>query len=356
MKALEYAIKTTRTKKSRINDVDWDNIPFGKVFSDHILVMDYEDGEWKTPEIKEFDTFKIHPANSALHYGQSIFEGIKAYRTVDGDPVIFRPNMNAKRFRKSAERMCMADIPEELLEFCIKELIKFDSEWVPNRKGYSLYIRPFMFAMDEYIGIRPSNNYRLIIFTCPVGAYYNEPLSVKIEEKYSRVAEGGTGEAKAAGNYASSLYPAKLANEEGYRQLLWTDAKTHKYIEESGTMNVLFVIGDKLITPTESTDTVLRGITKRSVIELAKDWGMTVEERRVSVAEIISALEDGTLKEAFGAGTAATIAPINVIGYRDKKYELPGEASRTFSNRVYEELNDIKIGKIKDRFGWLTKV
>ncbi len=356
METLKYTIKTTRTTKSTFNDVDWDNIPFGKVFSDHILVMDYEDGEWKTPEIKPFEAFKIHPANSALHYGQSIFEGVKAYRTVDGDPVIFRPDRNAKRFRKSAERMCMADIPEELFEFCIEQLIKFDSDWVPDRKGYSLYIRPFMFATDEYIGIRPSNNYRFMIFTCPVGAYYNEPLSVKIEEHYSRVAEGGTGEAKAAGNYASSLYPAKLGKDEGYRQLLWTDAKTHKYIEESGTMNVLFVIGDKLVTPTESSDTVLHGITKRSVIELAQDWGMIVEERRVSVAEVITALEDGTLKEAFGAGTAATIAPISTIGYRGKNYELPGEEARTFSSRVYEELNNIKIGKVKDRFGWLRRV
>lgn len=356
METLKYSIKTTRTTKSKINEVDWDNIQFGKVFSDHILIMDYQDGEWKTPEIKPFDTFKMHPANSALHYGQSIFEGVKAYKTVDGKPVIFRLDRNAKRFRKSAERMCMTDIPEDLFEFCVKELIKFDSDWVPDRKGYSLYIRPFMFATDEYIGIRPSNNYRFVVFTCPVGAYYNEPLSVKIEEKYSRVADGGTGIAKTAGNYAASLYPAKLGKEEGFHQLLWTDCKSHKYIEESGTMNVLFVIGDTLITPTEDGDTVLLGITKRSVIDLAKDWGMNVEERKVTVAEIITALENGTLKEAFGAGTAATIAPINIIGYRGKKYELPGDEARTFSNKVYEELNAIKIGEIEDRFGWLTKL
>lgn len=356
METLKYSIKTTRTTESKINDVDWDNIPFGKVFSDHILIMDYQDGEWQTPEIKPFDTFKIHPANSALHYGQSIFEGVKAYKNADGNPVIFRPDLNAKRFKRSAERMCMAEIPVDLFEFCLQQLIKFDSDWVPDRKGYSLYIRPLMFATDEYIGIRPSNNYRLLIFTCPVGAYYNEPLSVKIEEKYSRVAGGGTGEAKTAGNYASSLYPAKLGKEEGYHQLLWTDAKTHEYIEESGTMNIIFVIGDKLITPTENSDTVLHGITKRSVIELAKDWGITVEERMVSVSEIISALEDGTLKEAFGAGTAATIAPINIIGFRGKKYELPGEEFRTFSKRAYNELNAIKLGEIEDRFGWLKKV
>ncbi|HLV41929.1 MAG TPA: branched-chain amino acid aminotransferase [Brumimicrobium sp.] len=354
METSKYTIKTKRIKESKINEVDWDNIPFGRVFSDHMLVMDYKDGKWGEPEIIPFGDMAIHPATSAIHYGQSVFEGMKGYRTVSGEPVVFRPEMNAQRFRKSAERMCMADISEELFMFCLEELLKFDDEWIPKKQTNSLYIRPFMFATDGYTGIKPSETYRFMIFTCPVGSYYTEAINVKIEEKYSRAAEGGVGAAKAAGNYAASLYPAKIEQDRGFHQLIWTDAKTHEYIEEAGTMNVLFVIEGKLITPAES-DTILAGISKRSVIELAQDWGMPVEERKVSVKEVIQALEDGTMTEAFGAGTAATIAPIKMIGFRGKEYFLPGEEKRTFSKKVLSELDDIKYGRMVDRFNWVKK-
>ncbi len=351
-----YTIKKTRTENSEIERVDWDNLPFGKVFSDHMLVLDYKNGEWGTPEILPFQDLKLHPATSAIHYGQSIFEGLKAYRTVSDDVAIFRPDMNARRFAESCKRMCMPEFPVDLFEQCVKEIVDFDRAWIPKKEGFSLYIRPFMFATDDYIGIKPSDQYKFMIFTCPVGAYYAEPLNVKIEEHYTRAAAGGVGRAKTAGNYAASLYPAKLGKDEGFHQLVWTDAKTHEYIEESGTMNIMFVIDGKLVTPSEDTDTILPGITKRSVIALAKDWGMEVEERPVKVAEIIQAIENGSLTEVFGAGTAATIAQIQMIGYRGKEYQLPSIPEREFSNKVYHYLDAIKEGKEEDKFDWVVKI
>ncbi len=349
-------IKVTKTEQSKWDSVDWENLPFGRVFSDHMLVMDYIDGEWKTPEIVPFSDLKLHPATSAIHYGQSIFEGLKAYRNTHGEVVIFRPDMNAKRFRASCKRMCMAELPEELFLKCVEATVNVDSKWIPNKEGYSLYIRPFLFATDDYIGIKPSDNYKFMIFTCPVGAYYSEPLKVKIEEYYTRAAAGGVGRAKTAGNYAASLYPAKLGKEEGYHQLVWTDAKEHKYIEESGTMNIMFVKDGVLITPAEDADTILPGITKRSVIELAQDWGMKVQERQIEVKEIIEGVANGSITEAFGAGTAATIAPIKIIGYKGTDYELPAVERREFSNKVYKYLDDIKLGKVEDKFNWIFNV
>ena len=351
-----YKIITKRTDNSQLNKVDWENLPFGKVFSDHMLVMDYKAGEWGSPEIVPFESIQLHPATSAIHYGQSIFEGLKAYRTIDDEVAIFRPDMNAKRFAASCKRMCMPEFPTDLFEQCVKELVNFDRDWIPKKEGYSLYIRPFMFATDDYIGIKPSDQYKFMIFTCPVGAYYAEPLNVKIEEKFTRAAEGGVGRAKTAGNYAASLYPAELGKAEGYHQLVWTDGKNHEYIEESGTMNIMFVIDGKLITPSEKSDTILPGITKRSVIELAQDWGMEVEERPIKVTEVIEAIKNGTLTEAFGAGTAATIAQIKMIGFRDEKFELPSVADCDFSNKVYHQLDNIKIGKLEDKFNWVVKL
>ncbi|MDB4516577.1 branched-chain amino acid aminotransferase, partial [Crocinitomicaceae bacterium] len=323
------SVKINRTETSRISEVDWDNLPFGKVFSDHMLVMDYKDGEWQTPEIMPFGSLSLHPATSAIHYGQSIFEGMKANRAENGDIMIFRPDMNEKRFAESCERMCMPVLPEGLFTELIKQTVDVDRDWVPTKDGYSLYIRPFLFATDDFIGIKPSETYKFIIFTCPVGAYYSQPVNVKIEEHYTRAAQGGVGRAKTAGNYAASLYPAKLAQEEGFHQLVWTDAAEHKYIEESGTMNIIFEIDGKLISPSEDMDTILRGVTKRSVLEIAKSWNVPVEERKVTVEEIVEAARAGKLTDAFGAGTAATIAPIAKIGFRDELFELPALETRT---------------------------
>lgn len=348
------AIKITKTDNSRINEVDFDNIPFGKVFSDHMFTMDFKDGEWSNPEILPFGKMSFSPAISSIHYGQSIFEGMKAYRK-NGKVFTFRAKDNFDRLNKSANRMCMPNIPTELVMNGLKELLRVDSNWIPENETNSLYIRPFMFATDEYVGIRPSETYKFIIFCCPVGKYYTEPLNVKIETHFTRAANGGVGEAKAAGNYASSLYPAKLAKEEGYHQLLWTDSKEHKYIEESGTMNVMFVINNTLVTP-PLTGTILPGITRSSVLTIAKDWGYNVEERQLTVDEVIESAKNGTLTEAFGAGTAATIAQIKTIGHNGVDYNLPAIEGRELSNKVLTFLNNIKRGEETDKWGWIDVV
>jgi len=349
------SIKINKTQQSRISEVDWDNLPFGKVFSDHMLVMDYKDGAWQEPEIMPFGELSLHPATSAIHYGQSIFEGMKAYRNDKGEVMIFRPDMNEKRFAESCERMCMPVLPEGMFTELISRTVDIDRDWVPQKDGYSLYIRPFLFATDDFIGIKPSDSYKFVIFTCPVGAYYSQPVNVKIEEYYTRAAEGGVGRAKTAGNYAASLYPAKLAQAEGFHQLVWTDAKEHKYIEESGTMNIVFEIDGKLVTPSEDSDTILRGVTKRSVVEIAQSWGVPVEERKVTVEEVVNAAREGRLTDAFGAGTAATIAPIAKIGFRDELFELPGVETRTTSEKIKKYLTDLKSGAIEDEFKWMLK-
>jgi branched-chain amino acid aminotransferase len=349
------SIKLNKVERSRITDVDWDNLPFGKVFSDHMLVMDYKDGVWHDPEIVPFESLSMHPATSAIHYGQSIFEGMKANKNENNEVLIFRPEMNAKRFTESCKRICMPQIPESTFIQLIQKIVDIDREWVPSKEGHSLYIRPFMFATDDFIGIKPSDTYKFIIFTCPVGAYYSQPVNVKIEEYYTRAAQGGVGRAKTAGNYAASLYPAKLAQEQGFHQLIWTDAAEHKYIEESGTMNIVFEIDGKLVTPSEDMDTILRGVTKRSVVDIARHWGVEVEERRVTVEEVVTALREGRVTDAFGAGTAATIAQVAKIGFREELFELPDVTSRTLSNKIKTYLTDLKSGKVEDELNWLLK-
>lgn len=337
---------------SQLNQVDWDNLEFGKTFSDHMFIMDFENGKWVNGKIIPFQPIPMHPAMSAVHYGQSIFEGLKAYKSKSGQVNIFRPKLNAQRFAESARRMCMPEVPETIFLEALRSLIELDQNWVPAKDGYALYIRPFMFATDHFVGIKPSDTYKFMILTSPVGVYYSEPVRVKIEEFYTRAAVGGVGRAKAAGNYGAALYPAKQCQLEGFNQLIWTDALEHKYIEESGTMNIVFQIGGKLITPSEDSDTILRGITKRSLIELATEWGIEVEERQVSVEEIVSASRNGTLEDAFGAGTAATIAQVDVIGYRDELLKLPPLETRVLSNRIKAYLNALKYGAIEDSHGW----
>lgn len=349
------SIKVNKVERSRITDVDWDNLPFGKVFSDHMLVMDYKDGVWHDPEIVPFEPLSMHPATSAIHYGQSIFEGMKANKNENNEVLIFRPEMNAKRFTESCKRICMPQIPESTFIQLIQKIVDIDREWVPSKGGHSLYIRPFMFATDDFIGIKPSDTYKFIIFTCPVGAYYSQPVNVKIEEYYTRAAQGGVGRAKTAGNYAASLYPAKLAQEQGFHQLIWTDAAEHKYIEESGTMNIVFEIDGKLVTPSEDMDTILRGVTKRAVVDIARHWGVEVEERCVTVEEVVTALREGRVTDAFGAGTAATIAQVAKIGFREELFELPDVTSRTLSNKIKTYLTDLKSGKVEDELNWLLK-
>ncbi|MCU0399204.1 MAG: branched-chain amino acid aminotransferase [Cyclobacteriaceae bacterium] len=350
---MKIAVKRVNT--SRITEVDFTNIPFGKIYTDHMFMADYRNGEWNNFRIIPYGYMPISPATPALHYGQSIFEGMKAYRGPDGEALVFRPQDNWKRMNISAERICMPEIPEELFMESLATLIDLDRAWIPDTKGASLYIRPFMFSADEYIGIKPSESFTFMIILSPVGAYYSTPVKVRIETHYTRAAQGGTGYAKAGGNYGGAIYPAKLAQNKGYHQLLWTDAKTHEYIEESGTMNVMFVIDNVLVTPALS-DSILAGITRDSVLQMARKWGMKTEERKVSVKEIIEGIESGKVTEVFGAGTAATIAPIELIGYNGKDYYLTPVEKREFSNKVLAELEGIKRGLKPDPFGWVVKM
>ncbi len=348
-------IAIQRTTESRLPSTDLDNIKFGRVFSDHMFVMDHAEGEWQKPRIVPFANLSLSPAAAVLHYGQSIFEGLKAYRRSDGSVALFRPQANIARMNRSAHRMCMPAIPEDLFLEALIELVQQDASWIPEGEDAALYIRPFLFAGDEYIGIRPSDTYRFMIFTCPVRGYYAEPVRVKIEMEYSRAFPGGTGNTKCAGNYAAALYPAKLAQDEGIHQLVWTDALEHKYIEESGTMNIFFRIGDVLLTP-KTSGTILEGVTRDSILRIAKDQGMQVEERLVTVEEVVDAARNGTLQEAFGAGTAATVAHIASIVYGDEEFMLPAVEQRTTASGIAQELDAIRRGHAPDPYGWMVPV
>lgn len=348
-------IQIEKIAASRLSAIDFDNLAFGKTFSDHMFVAEYKNGEWTNLSIKPFQNLSVSPANATLHYAQSIFEGLKAHRSESGEILVFRPEENARRLIKSAERMCMPPVPEELFLESIDALVKLDEAWVPSMPGTSLYIRPFQFADDPFIGVRPSETYKFIVITGPVGGYYSEPVKVKIEKHFTRASKGGVGSAKTAGNYAASLYPARQAQAQGYHQLVWTDGKEHEYIEESGTMNIMFVINNTLITPPTS-DSILPGITRESALILARDWGMNVEERPIRVSEVIDAIENGSLTEAFGIGTAATISHIRTIGYEGTDYELSPVENRTISNRLLDELTKIKMGAVEDKYGWIRRI
>ncbi len=348
-------IKIQKIAKSRVGEYDVNNVPFGKVFSDHMFVAEYKDGKWQQGSIMPYQDVPMSLALSALHYGQAIFEGMKAYKTSTGDINLFRPLDNFKRLNISAVRMAMPEVPEEVFMGGLTELLKLDKAWVPDSETGSLYIRPFMIATDEAIGVKASDTYKFIIITCPAGKYYSEPIKVMVETNYFRAVEGGVGFTKCAGNYGRSLFPTKLAQQKGYQQVIWTDAKTHSYVEESGTMNLMFVIDNILITPATS-DTILAGVTRDSVIQLARDWGMMVEERKVSIKEIFDAHKNGKLQEAFGVGTAATIAHIVTIGFEGRDYELPPIEKRKFSPKIDQALRDIRKGRVEDKFRWILKV
>ena len=348
-------IEVKKTKRSRLPEVDTKNLGFGKFFSDHMFTSEFAGEQWKNSKIVPYGKFEISPALSALHYGQSIFEGMKAYRYSNGDVYMFRPLDNYKRFNVSAERMAMASIPEDLFMEGLQQLIRLDANWVPKEEGCSLYIRPLLFATEEQLGVKISETYSLIIMTSPVAAYYSQPLKVLVETKYTRAVPGGVGFAKTAGNYGRSHYPTRLAQQKGYNQLIWTDGYEHKYLEESGTMNVMCVINDTIVTP-GLHDTILAGITRDSVITVAKDLGLKVEERKISVDEIMDAYNKKTLQEMFGVGTAATIAPISLFGYNGKDHELPPITAKGVGARIKKHLDDLRTGKIADKHGWMYKV
>ncbi len=349
-------ISIERAKESGIGNIDFTDLPFGKNFSDHMFIADYYDGEWRDARIVPFADFSLHPATSAIHYGQAIFEGMKAELAPDGQPIVFRPLKNWNRLNKSAQRMAIPPISQELFMAALDTLIDIDKDFIPTAPLSSLYIRPFMFATEKYVGIRVAENYRFCIFTSPVGAYYNRPVRVFVSDKYVRAAPGGAGFAKAAGNYGAAMMPTWEVQKMGYDQLLWLDAIEHKYFQEIGTMNVFFVIDGVLITPGLDQGTILEGVTRDSLIQLAQDEGYVVQERDISVDEVIHAYNDGKLQDMFGAGTAAVVSYIGGFHYKGVDYELPPVEKREVSNKLRARLMDIKSGLVVDKFNWVHHV
>ncbi|TDH26826.1 branched-chain amino acid aminotransferase [Segetibacter sp. 3557_3] len=344
-----------KAASSRLSQVTLKNVPFGKYFTDHMLEADYENGEWKAVEIKPYAPLQLDPATAALHYGQAIFEGIKAYKDINGSIAIFRPFENFRRFNVSAERMQMPAVPEEIFIEGMRALINLDQAWIPDQEDHSLYIRPFMIATDDVIGVKPSEKYKFLIILSPTGPYYDKPMRIYVEENYTRAAPGGIGFAKAAANYGASMLPTAKAKELGYDQVLWTDAFEHRYVQEIGTMNVFFVIGDTAYTPDLSQGTILDGITRDSVITVLGDMGLSVVEREISIDEIVAAYAEGQLKEVFGTGTAAVISSIRELRYKD--YVMEFDVSKwTIAPEVKSRLAAIRNGSANDEHGWLYRI
>ncbi len=346
-------IATTRVAKSKRSEVNIEKVPFGKFFTDHMLEADYENGEWKNVEIKPYQPLVISPSLAALHYGQAIFEGVKAYKSAAGEPFIFRPNDNWTRFTLSAERMQMPAVPEEIFVDGMRQLVRLDQDWIPQKADHALYIRPLLFAADEMIGVRPSERFKFLIILSPTGPFFAAPMRLWVEEKYVRAVPGGIGDAKAAGNYGASMYPTAEAKKRGFDQVLWTDAFEHKYVQEAGTMNVVFIIGNKAVTPPLDEGTILNGVTRSTVLTLLSEMGVPVEERPISIDELLEHYKAGTLREAFGTGTAATIAPIGALCYRD--FEMTFDTKTwTVAPAVKKVLDEIREGRRPDTHGWMV--
>lgn len=348
-------ISITKAESSKLKGLNLNDLPFGRYFTDHMLEADYENGEWKNIEIKPYQPLLLSPSVAALHYGQAIFEGIKAYKDREGNAFIFRPQDNFKRFNISAERMQMPGVPEELFMEGMRQLIDLDKNWIPSKEDHSLYIRPFMFSSDELIGVRPSESYKFMIILSPTGPYYSAPMRIYVEEKYVRAVPGGIGYAKAAGNYGASMYATAEAKKKGYDQVLWMDAYEHKYVQECGTMNVFFIIGNTAITPDLNDGTILDGVTRQSVITLLKEMGLEVEERSLSIDDIIAAYKAGQLHEVFGTGTAATISMIKELRYKDFVMDFDVNNWKT-APTIKKWITDIREGRREDKYNWMQKV
>lgn len=354
MNAIINDIEIIKTKTTKINDVDFDDLKFGHVFSDHMLECDFKDGKWQAPKVVPYGPISLDPSAKIFHYGQSVFEGMKAYKDDDENVWLFRPLDNFKRLNISSKRLAIPELPENYFMDGLKTLLKIDSDWIPKKDGSSLYIRPFVFASGQGFHASPADAYKFIICTAPSGAYFSGKVRVLIEETYSRSANGGVGFAKAGGNYAGQFYPTQLAIEKGYQQVIWTDDNTHEYIEEAGAMNIFVRINDTLITGPTS-DRILDGITRKSIIELAKSENIPVEVRKISVSEVVEAAKNGSLKEMFGAGTAAVISPISGFGFKDQDFDLP-ELDKTYASYLKKRITDIQTNKAEDPFGWRNKV
>ena len=337
-----------------------ENLVFGRVFSRHIFEMDYdgENGGWHNPTIKKFDNVGLSPAAMVFHYGQAIFEGLKAYKQVNGKIALFRPEKNVERLNRSAKRLCMPEVDTQLLLEALIELVRVDQDWIPTKPGYTLYIRPVMFASEALLGVHPSHNYKLIIMLSPVGPYYPEgfrPIPILATDKYVRASSKGTGEAKAAGNYAASLIGQTEALKEGYTQVLWLDANEQKYIEEVGAMNIFVNFKDEVTTPS-LTGSILPGITRMSVIEILKEWGLNITERKISIDEMIDAYKKNNLLEIFGTGTAAVISSVSKLKYNEHILQFDETKAGELGTKLYEELTGIQFGKIEDKHHWMTYI
>lgn len=351
-------ITITPTDNSKISEIDFENLQFGRVFSDHMAEVHYKEGAWRSAEVKPYGPISFEPSMMALHYGQAVFEGMKAYFGGNSTINLFRPFDHARRFNNSAKRLCMPEIDEHMFVELLEELLKLDYAWVPKQEGRALYIRPVMFASEEYLAAKVSAEYKLFIITSPVGAYYSEgfnPVKLTTTSQYVRAVKGGTGEAKAAGNYGGSFLPAKKAQKDGFTQVLWLDAADHKYVEEVGTMNIFFLIDGTLVTP-KLGGTVLPGITRRSVIALAKEWDIPVEERQISIDELFEAHKNNTLEEVFGAGTAAVISPVGLIHHEGESIVLDQEKIGPFAKKMFDNITGIQYGKKDDEHGWVHPV
>jgi branched-chain amino acid aminotransferase len=348
-------ISETKSPKTIPNP---DGLGFGEVFSDHMLIMDFDKGSWQRPRIQEYAPIMLHPSSMVLHYGQSVFEGMKAYKR-DGKVFLFRPEKNFERMNQSNIRMCIPQIHVPLAMEALKTLLLLDQRWIPEHEGTSLYIRPFVFATDPFLGVRPSETYQFIVITSPVGSYYPEginPVKIFVEEKYVRSVRGGVGFAKTVGNYAASLKAQMESKEKGFSQVLWLDAIERKYVEEVGTMNVFFVIDGQILTPSLADGSILPGITRDSCIELLKHWGYRVTERKISMDEILTAHANGKLDEVFGTGTAAVISPIGELYYQDKAYPIHDNQMGTLAKKLYQTITSIQYGQEEDVFGWVKEI
>jgi branched-chain amino acid aminotransferase len=345
-------VPVNRAYQTRLGEVDWDNLEMGRYVSDHMLICDYTGGKWQQAEIVPHGPFSLPPTSLVFHYGQTIFEGMKAFRTADGRVHIFRPDKHYERLQRTAGRLCMPVVAPGLFREGLRRLVELERSWVPSQDGGALYLRPFQIATDTRLAVKVSESYRYAVVCSPTGSYFSRPLRVKVERDFVRAAKGGTGYAKCGGNYGGALYPTELAKREGYDQVLWTDGRDHEYIEESGMMNVFFVVGDVLVTP-PLTDSILDGVTRDSLLVLARDAGMRVEERPVSVKELEEGLERGLVKEAFGAGTAAVVSPIRVIGIDGRDHELAVAGERgSHAYTLKHALDDIRYGRGADIHEW----
>lgn len=347
-------LNITRVASSRLPEVDRDNLGFGNYFSDHMFSMVHEDGEWRDHQILPYGPISVGPGMGSLHYSQSVFEGLKAFRGTDGRIRVFRPDMNARRLANSCERLCLPRVDEATFKGAIRELVRLDEAWIPSPRGQSLYLRPLLFGTEEHLEVRPSSTYRFIIMTSPVRAYYDAaagPVALQVQDRYTRAAPGGVGESKTGGNYAAALLPGEEARANGYNQALWLDGVEHRYIEEVGQMNIFFRFGDTVVTP-DLHGTILPGVTRDSVITLLHDEGIRVEERRIAIEEVVDGVRDGTLREAFGAGTAAVIAPVGRISVRGEVLDINANQAGELTASLYDRITAIQYGETNDRHNW----